>query len=172
VLLGASQQPAPPARKQCKQQVLVALQPPATNLAGAARKSMARVPVISTYRVLACCWVLPPSLLLMCMGNGPQVRQDLLPAARDFLLVTARAHPPSSSEAPFPPLQMISTTHHQPYRALLRSGRILAKHKPKCRSSGCRLGSGGAEKRTFAITLQNSSTESSHARTSNSNPLF
>jgi hypothetical protein len=41
-----------------------------------ARKSMARVPVISTYRVLACCWILSPRLLLMCMRNGPQVRRQ------------------------------------------------------------------------------------------------
>jgi hypothetical protein len=44
------------------------------------------------------------------MGNDPQVRQDLLPAAGDFLLVTAGAHPPSSSDTPLSlaPLQMIS----------------------------------------------------------------
>jgi hypothetical protein len=42
------------------------------------------------------------------------------------------------------------------------------KNKPKCRSSGCRLQFGGAEKRPSASKLQNPRTHSSHARTSNS----
>jgi hypothetical protein len=45
------------------------------------------------------------------------------------------------------------------------------KNKPKCRSSGCRLQFGGAEKRPSTSKLQNSSTFFSHARTSNSRCL-
>jgi hypothetical protein len=84
------------------------------------------VPVISTYRVLACCWVLSPCLLLMCMGNGPQVRQDLcLPAARgrsnafqQFPLSLQGSIHLAVPARPFP-----SPASNQ----LLRSGRILAK---------------------------------------------
>jgi hypothetical protein len=114
---------------------------------------MARVLIISTYAYweLACCWVSSPSLLLMCTGNEPQVRQDLLPAARDFLLVTARAHPPSSSEAPFPPLQMTNCFAPVEYWQTKPT-----ETKPSCRSSGCRLQFGGAEKRLPAIKLQSS----------------
>jgi hypothetical protein len=38
------------------------------------------------------------------------------------------------------------------------------KNKPKCRSSGCRLQFGGAEKSPSAITLQSSNTLFSAAR--------
>jgi hypothetical protein len=46
------------------------------------------------------------------MGNGPQVRQDLLPAARDFLLATARKGASTQQlRGPFhSPLQMTSIT--------------------------------------------------------------
>jgi hypothetical protein len=84
-------------------------------------------------------------------------RQDLLPAARDFLLVTARVHP-QQFRGPFP-----SPANNQ----LLRSSRILWQNKPKHlvvgRAGIGALQFGGAENRLAAIALQNPSTESCHA---------
>jgi hypothetical protein len=55
------------------------------------------------------------------MENGPQVRQDLLPAARDFLLVTAglqgRIHPAVPTR-PFPS-PANDQYQHQPYQHML-----------------------------------------------------
>jgi hypothetical protein len=82
------------------------------------------------------------------MGNGPQVRRQehLLPAARDFLLVTARAK--CAPAMPFPLLQMASITT-SPINCLTHSSFAPVecwRKKPKCWSSGYRrLESGGAE---------------------------
>jgi hypothetical protein len=98
---------------------------------------MVRALVIRTHRVLAFCWILSPCVLLMCMRNGPQVRQDLLPAARGFLLVTARAHRPATS---FPPLQITSTTT-SPINCFAP-----VEYWQNNQSPGCRLQFVGAEK--------------------------
>jgi hypothetical protein len=45
-----------------------------------------------------------------------------------------------------------------------RIRKLAKKNKPKCRSSGCRLQFGGAEKSPSAITLQSSNTLFSAAR--------
>jgi hypothetical protein len=93
----------------------------------------------------------------MCMGNKwtAEVRQGLLPAARDFLLVPARAHPPSSSDAPFPPLQ---TANDQ----LLRSGRVLkTSQNVDRRAVGCNL---VVPKSALSQSpVKSSSTDSCHA---------
>jgi hypothetical protein len=50
----------------------------------------------------------------------------------------------------------------QPHK-MVEYGHWQKKNKPKCRSSGCGLQFGGAEKSCSAITLQNSSTIFRHA---------
>jgi hypothetical protein len=98
---------------------------------------MVRALVIRTHRVLAFCWILSPCVLLMCMRNGPQVRQDLLPAARGFLLVTARAHRPATSSPP----QQITSTTTSPINCFAP-----VEYWQNNQSPGCRLQFVGAEK--------------------------
>jgi hypothetical protein len=119
--------------------VLVALQlhaPPATNLAGCTEvngKGISHkcVPDTGTGLLLDLVAVL---ITDVHMRNGPQVRrQNLLPVARNFLLVTARVHPPR----PPLPFKWPVSSPAAPSIASLRSN--TGKTSQSCRSFGCAI---------------------------------